>query len=72
VLEAVVDPNEPPMPAKIKPEQAKGFAEALLKGQPNGERIALTLFRDKVDDLLGGHDAGLIGKAKDVIDNILH
>lgn len=72
VLEAVVDPNEPPMPAKIKPEQAKGFAEALIKGQPNGARIGLTLFRDKVDDLLGSHDSGLLGKTKDVIDNILH
>jgi len=72
VLEAVVDPNEPPMPAKIKPEQAKGFAEALLKGQPSGGRIALTLFRDKVDDILGEHDGGLLGKAKDMIDNVLH
>lgn len=74
VLEAIVDPNEPPMPAKIKPEQAKGFAEALVKGQPQGGRIALTLFRDKVDDLLGQNDPGLIGKvkdaAKDAIDKI--
>ncbi|HET9112192.1 MAG TPA: thiamine pyrophosphate-dependent enzyme [Ktedonobacterales bacterium] len=52
VLEAVVDPNEPPMPAKIKPKQAAHFAEALLRGQPGGPRIALTLFRDKVDNLL--------------------
>lgn len=52
VLEAVVDPNEPPMPAKIRFEQAKGFAEALLRGQPQGGRIALTLFRDKVDEIL--------------------
>ncbi|HEX2348594.1 MAG TPA: thiamine pyrophosphate-dependent enzyme, partial [Ktedonobacterales bacterium] len=51
VLEAVVDPNEPPMPAKIKPKQAAHFAEALLKGEPGGPRIALTLFRDKVDNL---------------------
>jgi pyruvate dehydrogenase (quinone) len=71
VLEAVVDPNEPPMPAKIRPEQAKGFAEALLKGQPSGGRIALTLFRDKVDDILGKSDSGLLGKAKDVVDKIL-
>lgn len=75
VLEAVVDPNEPPMPAKIRPEQAKGFAEALVKGQPQGGRIALTLFRDKVDDLLGQHDPGLIGKmkdaAKDAVDKII-
>ncbi|MGZ3667594.1 MAG: thiamine pyrophosphate-dependent enzyme [Ktedonobacterales bacterium] len=74
VLEAVVDPNEPPMPAKIRPEQAKGFAEALLKGQPQGGRIALTLFRDKVDDILGQNDQGLIGKvkdaAKDVVDKV--
>ncbi len=53
LLECAVDPNEPPMPAKIKPEQAEHFAQALLKGQPQGPRIALTLFRDKVDELLG-------------------
>jgi pyruvate dehydrogenase (quinone) len=52
LLEAVVDPNEPPMPAKLRFEQAKGFAEALLRGQPQGGRIALTLFRDKVDEIL--------------------
>jgi pyruvate dehydrogenase (quinone)/pyruvate oxidase len=52
VLEAVVDPNEPPLPAKIKPEQAVHFAEALLKGQPDARRIALTAFRDKIDDTL--------------------
>lgn len=72
VLEAVVDPNEPPMPAKIKPEQAKGFAEALIKGQPSGGRIALTLFRDKLDETLNGSNSGLLGKAKDAIDNLLH
>jgi pyruvate dehydrogenase (quinone)/pyruvate oxidase len=52
LLEAVVDPNEPPMPAKIKAKQAAHFAEALLKGEPGGPRIALTLFRDKIDTLL--------------------
>jgi pyruvate dehydrogenase (quinone) len=52
VLEAVVDPNEPPLPAKIEPKQAKHFAEALLKGQPDGPRIALTAFRDKIDETL--------------------
>jgi pyruvate dehydrogenase (quinone) len=51
VVEAVVDPFEPPMPASIKLEQAKHMAEALMKGQPNRGRIALTLFRDKVHDL---------------------
>lgn len=52
LVEAVVDPNEPPMPAKIRPKQAVRFGEALLRGQPEGPRIALTLYRDKVDELI--------------------
>jgi pyruvate dehydrogenase (quinone) len=50
VLEALVDPNEPPMPGKVKPEQAVKFAKALVRGQPQGPRIALTAFRDKIDE----------------------
>jgi pyruvate dehydrogenase (quinone)/pyruvate oxidase len=47
--EVVVDPNEPPMPAKVSLAQAAHFAEALAKGQPEGGKIALTLFRDKLN-----------------------
>ncbi len=50
VLEALVDPNEPPMPGKVKPEQAAKFAKALVRGQPQGPRIALTAFRDKLSE----------------------
>jgi pyruvate dehydrogenase (quinone) len=50
VLEALVDPNEPPMPGKVKPEQAVKFGKALVKGQPQGKRIALTAFRDKISE----------------------
>jgi pyruvate dehydrogenase (quinone)/pyruvate oxidase len=32
LIEAVVDANEPPMPAKVKPEQALHFAESLARG----------------------------------------
>jgi len=53
LCEAVVDPFEPPMPAKIQAEQAMHMAEALARGEPNATRIALTLFRDKVNDLRG-------------------
>lgn len=52
VIEAVVDEFEPPMPAKIKPEQAAHFAEALLRGEPNRTRIAVTAFSDKVRELV--------------------
>ncbi|MBI4492135.1 MAG: pyruvate oxidase [Chloroflexi bacterium] len=52
LLAAEVDPFEPPMPARIKFEQARKFAQALAAGQPNRERIALTIFRDKLDELM--------------------
>jgi pyruvate dehydrogenase (quinone)/pyruvate oxidase len=39
------------MPAKVTYQQAKGFAEAFLRGQPRKATIATTLFRDKLDQL---------------------
>lgn len=51
IVEVYVDPNEPPMPPKITATQAAHFAEALAKGQPEGGKIALTLFRDKLNEL---------------------
>jgi pyruvate dehydrogenase (quinone)/pyruvate oxidase len=53
LCEAVVDPFEPPMPARVKASQAVHMAESLARGEPNRGRIALTLFRDKVSDLKG-------------------
>jgi pyruvate dehydrogenase (quinone) len=50
LLQAVTDPFEPIMPGQIKPEQAKNYAEALKRGEPNRERIGLTLFRDAMED----------------------
>jgi pyruvate dehydrogenase (quinone) len=52
LVEAVVDPHEPPLPPKVTLEQARHFAEALMKGTPNRERIALTVLSDKVRELL--------------------
>jgi pyruvate dehydrogenase (quinone) len=53
LVEAIVDPFEPPMPARVKVKQAVHMAEALARGEPNRGRIATTLFRDKVSDLKG-------------------
>ncbi|HKB10381.1 MAG TPA: hypothetical protein VKD69_07000 [Vicinamibacterales bacterium] len=39
------------MPPKVNVSQASQMAEALARGEPNGGRIALTLFRDKVKEL---------------------
>jgi pyruvate dehydrogenase (quinone)/pyruvate oxidase len=48
VVEAVVDPFEPPMPPRITPKQAAKFARSLMRGEPNRGRIALTVLADKV------------------------
>ena len=51
IVEAMVDPFEPPMPAKITTEQALHFAASLMRGEPNRARIALTVLADKVREL---------------------
>ena len=51
LVEAVVDPYEPPMPPRIKLKQAEHMAKALARGEPHRGRIALTLFRDKLHEL---------------------
>ncbi|HJR26965.1 MAG TPA: thiamine pyrophosphate-dependent enzyme [Acidimicrobiales bacterium] len=53
VVDVVVNPDEPPMPAKVTWAQAKGFAESFLHGQPRRAAIASTLFRDKVAQMRG-------------------
>lgn len=50
LVEAIVDPHEPIMPPKLEPKQVDKLAEALAKGQPNRERIGLTLFRNALDE----------------------
>jgi pyruvate dehydrogenase (quinone)/pyruvate oxidase len=52
VVEAVVDPHEPPMPPKVRAEQALHFAESLARGTPNRGKIALTVASDTVRELV--------------------
>ena len=52
VVEAVVDPHEPPMPPKIEAKQALHFAESLARGTPNRGKIALTVASDTVRELV--------------------
>ena len=51
VVEAVVDPFEPPMPPSVELKQAARFAQALVKGTPHGGKIALTVLSDRVREL---------------------
>jgi pyruvate dehydrogenase (quinone)/pyruvate oxidase len=52
IVEATVDPFEPPMPPKITLDQASKFAQSLAKGQPHRGKIALTVLSDKVRELI--------------------
>jgi pyruvate dehydrogenase (quinone)/pyruvate oxidase len=52
LVEAVVDPHEPPMPPKVTLSQAAHFAEALARGTPGGGKIALTVASDTVRELV--------------------
>jgi pyruvate dehydrogenase (quinone)/pyruvate oxidase len=51
VVDAIVDPHEPPLPPNLTLDQAAKFTEALLRGQPNRGRIALTAVSDVVRQL---------------------
>jgi pyruvate dehydrogenase (quinone)/pyruvate oxidase len=52
IVDAVVDPFEPPMPPKVTVEQAANFAKSLLRGEPNRDKIAMTVLEDKVRELI--------------------
>ena len=52
LIEAVVDPFEPPMPGKITAKQALHFAESLARGTTDRMKIATTVAEDKIRELV--------------------
>jgi pyruvate dehydrogenase (quinone) len=52
VVEAVVDPNEPPMPGKVTTEQALHFAKSLLRGQKDAIKIIKTIAEDQIREVI--------------------
>jgi pyruvate dehydrogenase (quinone) len=54
VVEAVTDPEVPPLPPHITIEQAKALTSALLSGDPNSGRIVRQSFKQKVQEFLPG------------------
>jgi pyruvate dehydrogenase (quinone)/pyruvate oxidase len=52
LVEAVVDPFEPPMPPKVSVKQAARFAESLARGTPNREKIIATVTEDRIRELV--------------------
>jgi pyruvate dehydrogenase (quinone) len=52
VVQAVVDPNEPPMPGKATTEQAIKLAKSLIRGQKDAIKIVKTIAEDKIREVI--------------------
>ena len=52
LVEAVVDPHEPPMPPRATLKQVSNLARSLAEGTPAGNKIALTVASDIVRELV--------------------
>lgn len=52
IIEAYVDPFEPPMPPKVDIKLVSKMAESFAKGEPYAKRIGLTIFRNQVHETL--------------------
>ncbi|MEZ5787534.1 MAG: thiamine pyrophosphate-binding protein [Xanthobacteraceae bacterium] len=52
LIEASVDPHEPPMPPKVTIKQAAKFAQSLASGTPSAGKIALTVASDTVREVI--------------------
>jgi pyruvate dehydrogenase (quinone) len=50
LLDCDVNPDEPPLPGKIRYEQAKHFTEAFVRGQPHKAQVAASVIRDKLNE----------------------
>jgi pyruvate dehydrogenase (quinone)/pyruvate oxidase len=61
IVEAYVDPFEPPMPPKVSADFIANVAQSIARGQPYSGRIGLTLFRDRLHETtrnIHSHDTG--------------
>lgn len=52
VVEAVVDPFEPPMPPKATVKQGLALAKSLARGQPDGGKIIATILENKIREMV--------------------
>ena len=52
LVQAVVDPNEPPLPGKITTEQAWQFTKALARGQKDGWDIVKTVVENTIREVV--------------------
>jgi pyruvate dehydrogenase (quinone) len=55
IINAITDPEEPPLPPHVTVQQAKAMTESVLKGDPAGFRDVVTAMREKVEEFVPGH-----------------
>jgi pyruvate dehydrogenase (quinone) len=55
VIEVKADPNIAPLPPHITLAQAKAFASALMKGDPNEGNVIVETAKQVLDAVLPGH-----------------
>ncbi|HET8551608.1 MAG TPA: thiamine pyrophosphate-dependent enzyme [Gammaproteobacteria bacterium] len=68
LVEVVVDPNEMPLTPIIKKQHARNLAKGLARGEPNRERIALTMSRAMAREMTyAASPAGVVGRAEEKI-----
>ena len=68
LVEVLVDPHDMPLTPTINPEHAKGFAWGLARGEPNRERIGLTMSRVLSREMsYASSPAGVLRRAKDKV-----
>ena len=52
LVEALIDPNEPPMPGKVNTQQALKFTEAMLRGDKDAWKIIKTVMKDQIREVV--------------------
>jgi pyruvate dehydrogenase (quinone)/pyruvate oxidase len=52
MVEAVVDPFEPPMPPKATAKQGYELAKSLVRGEPDRGKIIETILEDKIKEMI--------------------
>jgi pyruvate dehydrogenase (quinone) len=52
VVDAIVDPHEPPMPPKVTVDQATKLATSLARGTPDALKIARTIIGDRIREII--------------------
>lgn len=52
IVEAVVDPCEPPLPPKATVKQGYELAKSLIRGEPDRGRIMATILEDKIKEMI--------------------